>query len=94
MTRPQAPLGVLALRLTIPFAVVVAYWLFRLPRLTGEHVGDGATAIEWVLAIAGTLVAIGVMVDAGWKLFNRLAPHPDDEDLIDEPDEPKHRRAS
>ncbi|MFD5089341.1 hypothetical protein ACFWMR_01975 [Amycolatopsis thailandensis] len=93
MTRPQAPLGVLLLRLIIPFAVLLGYWLFRLPRLTGEHAGDSATAVEWVLAIAGTLVGIGVMVDAGWKLFNRLAPHPD-EDLVDEADEPKHRRAS
>jgi hypothetical protein len=72
MTRQDAPTGILAARFLIPFAVVAVYWALRLHDLLTSG-GTVAALAEWVVAGIVTMFALGVMADAVWRIYLRIA---------------------
>ena len=71
MARQDAPTGILVVRFVVPFAAVAIYWALRLHDLLTSR-GTVSALIEGVVATIVSMLALGVMGDALWRIYQRI----------------------
>jgi hypothetical protein len=65
------PTSVILVRVFTPIVVLAVYWWLRLPNLTSPT-ADANVGIEWAVALALTLVGLGVAADGTVRLYRRI----------------------
>jgi hypothetical protein len=65
------PTSVILVRLFTPLLVLGVYWWLRIPRLTSPT-ADANVGIEWAVALALTLVGLGIAADGTVRLYRRI----------------------